>query len=167
MSSEEHKHHAPSSLNFYVITASDTRTEETDTGGGLARELLINAGHTITGHEIVREEARSLKNAIDRVLGMVDVDAIIITGGTGISGRDITPDIVMSILDRKLEGFGEIFRMLSFDEIGTSAMMSRAMAGIAAGKAIFCIPGSRGGVRLAVEDIILKEAGHIIWEAGR
>ncbi len=164
MGSKEHKHHAVKDIGFAVVTISDTRTAETDTSGILIREFIKDAGHRIEHTSIIRDERESITGLTRTLLDDPSIDAIILTGGTGISNRDITPESVRPLIEKELPGFGELFRTLSMSEIGSAAMMSRAMAGIANKKAIFCIPGSRGAVSLAMKRLILEEAGHMLWE---
>ena len=148
-----------------VITVSDTRTLETDTGGALVAELLGGAGHPVVDREIVADDAGAIADAVRRGLGRAEVRALILTGGTGVAPRDVTPDAVEPLLERLLPGFGELFRALSYQEIGSAALLSRALAGLAAGRAVFVLPGSRGAVRLALEKLVLPEIGHLAAEA--
>src|SRR5206468_4523691 len=149
--SVEHKADAPKSVGCYVVTVSDTRTEATDTGGRAIVELLTAAGHHIVGRSLVRDDPEQLRDAIGRQLANPDVQVVITTGGTGITSRDCTYEAVNSMLWKRLDGFGELFRMLSYEQIGSGAMMSRALAGIIAGRIIVSLPGSEGAVRLALE----------------
>jgi molybdenum cofactor biosynthesis protein B len=148
-----------------VITVSDTRTLETDTGGALVVEFLLGAGHELTSREIVPDEAKAISAALSAALAADGTRAIILTGGTGVAPRDVTPESVEPLLDRLVPGFGEIFRALSFEEIGSAAVLSRALAGIANGRVVFVLPGSRGAVRLGMERLILPEIGHLAAEA--
>jgi molybdenum cofactor biosynthesis protein B len=163
----EHKAHAPASVACYVLTVSDSRTPETDTGGRLIRELLQNAGHTVTGHSIVKDDPQAVTLHVEGQLLAADTQVIITTGGTGITSRDGTFEAIDQLLEKRLDGFGELFRMLSFEEIGASAMMSRAIAGTAAHKAIFVLPGSPNAVRLAMTRLILPELGHVVQQLSR
>ena len=160
----EHKATSPQSVGCYVVTVSDTRTEATDTGGRAIVELLSAAGHRVVGRSIVRDDPEQLRDAIGRQLANPDVHVVVTTGGTGITSRDCTFEAVNSMLWKRLDGFGELFRMLSYHEIGPAAMLSRAVAGIAKGKVVFAIPGSTNAVRLAMEKLILPQAGHVYWE---
>jgi molybdenum cofactor biosynthesis protein B len=168
-SPEHAKHHhrkqAPSSVASLVITVSDTRTAETDTGGRLVAELLENAGHEVLGRAIVPDEADAISAALDRALAVEETRAVIFTGGTGVAPRDVTPDAIEPQLDRVIPGFGELFRQLSYDSIGSAAMLSRALAGIVGGRVVFVLPGSRGAVLLGMEKLILPELGHLAGEA--
>lgn len=164
MSASEHKAQAPGSIACFVLTVSDTRTEDTDTSGRAIRELLERAGHSVSGHAIVRDEPAHVARLVRERIGDPTTHAIITTGGTGISSRDDTFEAVTGLLEKRLDGFGELFRMLSFQEIGAAAMMSRATAGTAARKAIFVLPGSESAVRLAMTRLILPELGHVIQQ---
>jgi molybdenum cofactor biosynthesis protein B len=163
----EHKGSSPKSIGCFVVTVSDTRTEDTDTGGRAIVELLTAAGHRIVGRSLVRDDPEQLRDAIGRQLANPDVQAIITTGGTGITSRDCTFETVSSMLWKRLEGFGELFRMLSYEQIGSSAMMSRALAGSVAGRIIVSLPGSEAAVRLALEKLLVPELGHLVREATR
>ena len=163
----EHKAAAPARVGCYVITVSDTRTEDTDTGGRAIVELLGAAGHEIVGRTIVKDDPEQLRDAIGRQLANPAVQAIVATGGTGITSRDCTYEAVNGMLWKRLDGFGELFRMLSYHQIGAAAMLSRAVAGTVAGRIVVALPGSEAAVRLAVEKLILPELGHLVREAGR
>jgi molybdenum cofactor biosynthesis protein B len=163
----EHKAAAPSRVGCYVITVSDTRTEDNDTGGRAIVEMLTAAGHEIIGRTIVKDDAEMLRDAIGRQLANPAVQAIVTTGGTGITSRDCTYEAVTALLWKRLDGFGELFRMLSYDQIGAAAMLSRAVAGTIAGRVIVALPGSEAAVRLAVEKLLVPELGHLVREAGR
>ena len=167
MSVAEHRAQSPSHVSCFVLTVSDTRTLENDESGQLIARLLETAGHTVTGRKAVRDEPRDVAQTIREELGRGDAKVIITTGGTGISSRDSTYEAVTALLDKRLDGFGELFRMLSFQEIGSAAMLSRATAGLAAGCAIFMLPGSPAAVRLAMERLILPEIGHVVRELTR
>jgi molybdenum cofactor biosynthesis protein B len=160
----EHKAAGPASVSCYVLTVSDTRTAATDTGGGAIRELLEAAGHSVSGHDIVRDEPRDVAARVSERLGDSRTHVIITTGGTGITSRDGTYEAVHDLLEKRLDGFGELFRMLSFQEIGPAAMMSRATAGTANGKAVFVLPGSPNAVRLAMTRLIVPELGHVVQQ---
>lgn len=147
-----------------VLTLSDTRTEETDKSGRRMRELLEADGHAVMHYQVLPDEPAALAPALDGLLARADVDAVLTNGGTGISRRDQTIGVIEQRLAPPLAGFGELFRMLSFEEIGAAAMLSRATAGIAGGRAIFLLPGSEAAVRLAMERLILPELGHIAGE---
>ena len=167
MSHVEHKSHAPASVACYVLTVSDTRTPETDTGGRTIRELLEQAGHSVAGHAIVRDEPAEVKARVSEQLAAGRARVIVTTGGTGITSRDGTFEAIDGLLETRLDGFGELFRMLSFEEIGSAAMMSRATAGTSGRTAIFVLPGSPDAVRLAMTRLILPELGHVVQQLNR
>ncbi len=164
----EHRAHAPRTVRFAIVTASDTRTStETDEGGHLASALLRDAGHSVSARVFARDTIADITAAVTELLARDDTDAVIITGGTGVSARDVTPEAVRPLLEKELPGFGEIFRMLSFEEIGAAAYLSRALCGIAQGKPLWALPGSPAGVAVAVERLIAPEAGHLVSVAAR
>jgi len=160
----EHKSHAPDSIGCVVITCSDTRSPETDTSGYRIMHMLKDSGHTVVDYHLVKDEPRKIKAAVKKAVKNKKVQAIIINGGTGISRRDSTFEAVDAMLEKRLDGFGEVFRYLTYQEIGSPAIMSRATAGIIKGRALFSIPGSEHAVRLAMEKLILPELGHLIKE---
>ncbi len=166
MSESVHKHResAPETVRIAILTISDTRTRETDTGGDVAEELLRDAGHEIVARRIVRDEVAGIRNNLVDLLASSDVDAVVTTGGTGISARDTTYEVVERMIEKKLEGFGEIFRMLSYEEIGAAAIMSRALAGAVGTKFVASLPGSLNAVRLAVEKLLVPELAHVVFE---
>jgi len=163
-SHKEHKHHAPKSVGCMVITCSDTRTVETDTSGQLIQKLLKEQGHTIAAYHLVRDEPAEIKARIAQGITNDAVQAIIINGGTGISRRDSTFEAVDAMLEKRLDGFGEVFRYLTYQDIGSPAIMSRATAGIINGRILFSTPGSENAVRLAMGKLILPELGHLVKE---
>jgi molybdenum cofactor biosynthesis protein B len=160
-----HRKSAARSVATLVITVSDTRTLETDAGGQCAAQLLEAAGHPVRAREIAKDDPAAIAAALRAALERDDVGAVVLTGGTGVAPRDVTPESVEPLLDRIVPGFGELFRALSYQEIGSAALVSRALAGIAAGKVVFALPGSRGAVQLALEKLILPELGHLAAEA--
>ena len=162
-----HRAYAPGALGCAVLTVSDSRTVENDTSGKLIRELLEAKGHRAVLHEIVPDDAGVIRLAVLRALAHGQVDAVIATGGTGVSPRDVTPEAVTPLFEKELAGFGELFRMLSFQEIGAAAVLSRAVAGTAARKVVYVLPGSSGAVRLALERLILPELGHVVGQLRR
>ena len=167
MSHHEHRAASPTQIRCYVLTVSDTRTEENDTGGRLLRELLIGEGHEVVGHAIVPDEPATLSGAIEEQLNAEVVQAVITTGGTGISRRDGTFEVVSTLIEKRIDGFGELFRALSFEEIGPSAILSRACAGTARGKILISLPGSKNAVRLGMTKLVLPELGHFVREVTR
>ncbi len=167
MSVNEHKAQASHSVACFVITVSDTRTDDTDTGGRAIVDLLTKAGHTVAGRTIVKDDPELVRGTIERQLANPQVQVIITTGGTGITSRDSTYEVVSGLLQKKLDGFGELFRMLSYEQIGSAAIMSRATAGLVAGRIIVSLPGSEGAVRLAMERLLIPELGHLAQQAAR
>ncbi len=167
MSAEQHKAHAPRRVRVFVLTVSDTRTEETDTSGKLARQLIEEAGHEVTGYRIVRDEPREVTAVLTHVADERAADVVVSSGGTGISRRDTTYEAVTQLLDKRLDGFGELFRMLSYQEIGSAAMMSRAVGGLFGRLVVFALPGSSGAVRLGLTKLILPELSHLVFEKQR
>ena len=163
----EHKSHAPASVGCFVLTVSDSKTSETDTSGSLIRELLSAAGHRITGHAIVKDEPAQVAAVIRSGCAAPSVEAFILTGGTGITSRDSTYEAIEALLDKRLAGFGELFRMLSYQEIGAAAMLSRAQGGVVQGRVLFSLPGSPNACRLALEKLIIPELPHLIREVKR
>lgn len=161
----EHRQEAPGNIRVFVLTVSDTRTPETDTSGQAIGRMLAAAGHEVAGTQIVKDEAAQVRAAIDAHITLGRVDAIITTGGTGITARDNTYEAIASLLEKRLDGFGELFRMLSYEQIGAAAMMSRAVAGLARGRIIIALPGSEAAVRLAMEKLVLPELGHMVQQA--
>jgi molybdenum cofactor biosynthesis protein B len=167
VSQAEHKAQAPGSVRCFVITVSDTRTLDTDTSGRAIADLLQSAGHAVAGRTITRDDPELVRGLIERQLATSDVQVIITTGGTGISSRDSTYEVVSRLLQKKLDGFGELFRMLSYNEIGSAAIMSRACAGLVSGRIIVSLPGSEAAVRLAMEKLLIPELGHLVQQASK
>ena len=164
---QEHKSHAPTSVGCFVLTISDSKTPETDTSGALIRELLSGAGHRVTGHAIVKDDPEQVAAVIRSGCAAPSVEAFILTGGTGITSRDSTYEAIEALLDKRLAGFGELFRMLSYQEIGAAAMLSRAQGGVVQGRVLFSLPGSPNACRLALEKLIIPELPHLIREVRR
>jgi molybdenum cofactor biosynthesis protein B len=164
-----HAHHAdaPSSVNCAVLTISDTRTLETDTGGNTLVRLLTEAGHAVRARHLVADDPAAVQAWIQAARARDDVQAIFTTGGTGVTARDTTYEAIYRMLDKPLPGFGELFRMLSYQEIGPAAMLSRACAGVSQCRVVVALPGSEGAIRLALEKLILPELGHLVREASR
>jgi len=164
-----HKETSPTSAGVYVITCSTSkyrqlqeRKRPDDVSGNIIEQLVRHAGHTLVGRKLIPDSRVLIRNTLRAAMARRKVDAIIVTGGTGISQTDVTFETISPFLDRELLGFGEIFRRISYDEIGSPAMMSRAFAGTIKGKVVFCLPGSPNGVKMAMEKLILPELGHII-----
>jgi molybdenum cofactor biosynthesis protein B len=152
-------------VRCFVLTVSDTRHENTDRGGPLIREILAAHGHQICGAQIVRDEKDEIAEAVRAAIeGIDDPDAVIVTGGTGIGERDVTPEALEPLLTKNLPGFGEVFRVLSYDEIGAATMLSRAFAGVIGRTLLFALPGSPNAVRLAMEKLVAPELGHLVRE---
>jgi len=163
---DDHKCHALENVRCAVITISDTRTEETDDSGKLIKKLLEENGHPVVDYCILKDELEDIKRTVAELLDS-DVQAIITNGGTGISKRDVTVEAVSGLLEKTLDGFGDLFRMLSYEEAGSRAMMSRVFAGAAKGKIVICMPGSVDAVELGMKKLVIPELGHMAWEANR
>jgi len=166
---EAHKATAQKSVGVFIITCSTSKYEASkkglgtdDRSGDLINELVSNAGHSVVGRKLISDSKPMIRRTILDSLKKRNVDSVILTGGTGLSPTDVAIEAVVPLLDKKLAGFGELFRKLSFDQIGSAAMLSRADAGVRGGKAIFCLPGSPDAVRLALERLVLPEMGHIL-----
>ncbi len=165
-STEQHRALAPDIVKCFVLTVSDTRTLETDKGGALIEELLTDSSHVVTAREVVRDEISLIEQSVrDAMNGVEEPDAIIVTGGSGISNRDVSPEALKPLLTKEMPGFGEVFRLLSWEEVGPATMLSRAFAGVIGGTLLFVLPGSTNAVRLAMEKLIVPELGHLVREA--
>jgi len=167
MSVDTHRRAAPAHIRCAVLTISDTRTEDTDTSGRTISDLLQAQGHKVSARLLVTDDPDRIAAALDALLARDDVQVVLTTGGTGISRRDSTYEVVERMLEKRLDGFGELFRMISYGEIGAAAMLSRACAGLARGRAIFVMPGSEAAVHLAMEKLVLPELGHVVRETTR
>jgi molybdenum cofactor biosynthesis protein B len=165
VSQHEHKSVAPVEVRCFILTVSDTRTEATDTSGRAIADLLTAAGHAVAGRAIVRDEPEHVAALVARHADAAGVDVVITTGGTGITARDGTYEAIDGLLDKRLSGFGELFRMLSYHDIGPAAMMSRACAGVRRGKIIVALPGAEGAVRLALTKLLVPELAHLVQQA--
>jgi molybdopterin adenylyltransferase len=163
----EHKAHAPHSVRCFVLTVSDTKTPDTDTSGAAIRELLVAGGHQVAGSALVRDEPTDVQRVVRQACGEAGVQAVIITGGTGITSRDSTYEAVDALLEKRLPGFGELFRMLSYQDIGAAAMLSRAQMGILTRRIVISLPGSPNACRLALEKLLVPELGHLVREVSR
>lgn len=163
-STNQHRAESPRSVTCAVLTISDTRTKDDDRSGQVILEHLNWRGHTVAAYDIVHDDAEEITRLLKGWIADRNIEAIITNGGTGIAGRDVTYDAITSVLEKRLDGFGELFRMLSFPEIGAAAMLSRATAGVSNGTAIFATPGSSNAVRLAMEKLIGPELGHVVHE---
>jgi molybdopterin adenylyltransferase len=165
VSTQSHRAAAPASVRCFVLTISDTRTPETDRSGDAIARALEDGGHVLEGRQIVPDDPDAVRRTVQERAGRVE--AIVTTGGTGIASRDSTYEAIAGLFDKRLDGFGELFRMLSYEEIGAAAMLTRACAGIIGRTAIFVLPGSHNAVRLAMEKLILPEIGHVVGELKR
>lgn len=163
----EHKQESPQRLSCAVLTISNSRSQENDESGKLIIKALKEKGHNVVAYAIVKNDTDAIRSKLNELLANGSLQVIITSGGTGVSHLDVTVETVSPILEKKLDGFGELFRFLSYQEIGTASIMSRALAGVARNKAILCLPGSVAAARLAMDKIILPEMGHIIREATR
>lgn len=165
MSIEEHKKDQQSIIQCMVVTVSDTRDEESDKSGGLINGYLKESDHIVSRYKIVKDEHHEIEEAVLAGMEDQDVDVVITNGGTGMAYRDVTIETIHPLLDKEMTGFGELFRMLSYTEdIGSAAILSRAIAGVSQHTAIFSIPGSSGAVKLAMEKLILPELRHVVNE---
>jgi molybdenum cofactor biosynthesis protein B len=169
ITSRMHKSEAPERLRFAVFTCSTSRYNQSklnekieDVSGDMIETLLRNAGNMVVQRDLIPDNSEAISKSLKRVLASPEMDATIFTGGTGIAPSDVTIEAVSPFLEKTLPGFGEIFRRLSFDEIGSAALLSRALAGVAKGKAIFCLPGSPNAVRLCMKELVLPEASHVV-----
>ena len=167
MSETQHRATAPQRVAVFVLTLSDTRDAASDTSGGAIRDALLSAGHNVVGTQILREDPATLGTEMAAVFALPGVDAVVVTGGTGIAPRDLASDTLATLYERTLPGFGELFRALSYVEIGSAALLSRASAGVVGGKIVFSVPGSRGAVQLALDKLILPELAHLVGELRR
>ena len=167
MGVEDHRSRAPKSVSFAVITVSDTRTDSDDLSGISIIELMERAGHKLIRKAIVKDEVAEIQRVLRELIEDSHIQVAIINGGTGVAKRDVTLEAIAHFEERPLPGFGEIFRALSYNEIGSAAMMSRATAFVSEGKIVFCVPGSEKAARLATEKLIVPEVGHLVWEANR
>lgn len=167
MSHHEHKELSPKSVNCAVLTVSDSRTEETDESGRLLKQRLADNGHAVLFYALLKNDAGAIRETLENLISRADIQVIMTTGGTGVSRRDVTVETVSPLLEKKFDGFGELFRYLTYQDIGATSVMSRAMAGVVRGKVVICLPGSLGAVTLAMDRVILPEIGHMVREATR
>ena len=164
---EDHIQQAKDAVTCAVITISDTRTEADDKSGKIIKDLLEDAGHNVGFYQIVPDDADRIRRLLVQIADEGVCQAVLTNGGTGIAARDTTYEAVTGLLEKRLDGFGEIFRFLSWDEIGSGAMLSRAVAGVYRDMVVFCMPGSSGAVRLAMGKLIAPELSHLVWEIWR
>ena len=167
MGYHEHRHTALESANCAVVIISDSRTEQDDESGKLIKQRLADNGHKVMSYGILKNDADAIRVKIEELIGREGLQVIITSGGTGASHRDVTVDTIEPMLEKRLDGFGELFRQLTYQEIGTGSILSRAIAGITKGKVILCFPGSLNAATLAMDKIILPEIGHLVREATR
>ncbi len=167
MSHHDQKEHSPKSVSCAVVIISDSRTEATDESGRYLKERLPRLGHTVLSYALLKNDHVAIEQTVHGLLAQPDLNVIITSGGTGASHRDVTIETLGPLLEKRLDGFGELFRFLTYQEIGTTSVMSRAMAGVANGKVLISLPGSLAAVTLALEKIILPEVGHMVREATR
>lgn len=167
MGHREHEKMAVASLRIGVMTFSDTRSPADDKSGALLQQIFRTGGHTIAAYEVVKEDSDLMLTALQTWLQRADLDAIVTTGGTGLTARDGTVEVARRLFSKELDGFGELFRLVSYQQIGAAAMLSRATAGLASGKMLICLPGSSKAVRLAATRLILPQLPHMLWEIRR
>ena len=160
---DHHDGHAESAVGCWVVTVSDTRTATTDEGGPLAKKLIIGAGHSLLGTELVKDDDHAIEHALEHALEH-GARCVIFTGGTGVGRRDVTVETLEPKFEKRLDGFGELFRALSFQQVGSAAWLSRASAGVVKGALVFALPGSPKAVELAVTKLILPELEHAVRE---
>jgi molybdopterin adenylyltransferase len=161
---QQHRASAPESVGCAIVTVSDTRTPQTDKSGAIMRDRLNQAGHSVVAYYIVPDEPEQIAALLDQLCDRPDCQAVLFNGGTGIASRDTTYDVIAGRLEKTLTGFGELFRMLSFAEIGAAAMLSRATAGVYRGRLVFSTPGSSNAVSLAMDKLIADELSHLVYE---
>ncbi len=167
MGHHEHEKMAAASLKLGIMTFSDTRSEAEDRSGGILKDIMSGGGHKIMHYRVVREEPELMRSALAGWLADPELDAVITNGGTGLTARDGTVEIARGFFTKELEGFGELFRLISYQQIGAAAMLSRATAGLACGKMLVCLPGSSKAVKLAAERLLLPQLPHMVWETKR
>ena len=162
MSVEQHRAHGKRAVACAIVTVSDTRTHETDASGAVMRDLLVQAGHSVVSQTILPDEPARVRAHVEELLANADVDAVLVNGGTGLAPRDTTYEAIAGLLEKRLDGFGELFRMLSWEQVGAAAMLSRATAGVTHGKILVSLPGSTAAVELALEKLLLPALGHMV-----
>ena len=165
MGEAEHKEKAPDHVRCYVLSVSDTRTEANDFSGQLVKELLKDNFHKVVGYSILKDDKAKIQTAVKKLAADARVEAVLVSGGTGISPRDVTVEALEEIFDKKIDGFGQVFRSLSYSDIGPAAILSRATAGVIKQKVVVAMPGALEAVRLAMTNILLPELGHMVFEA--
>jgi len=164
----KHEASAPAvSVGCALITTTDSRDESEDVSGSVARGILEGAGHRIVFYGLVPNDREKIRSLVGSLLSRDDVRLIVTTGGTGLGTKDVTVDAIADLLDKRIEGFGILFQMLSYEQIGSAGMLSRALGGVASGKLLFCLPGSPAAVELALQRLIVPQIPHMIWELDR
>jgi len=163
MSEPDHHGKRVESVACAVITVSDTRTPDTDKSGAMIRERLASAGHRVVSYDILPDEPSQVRDRVVTLCSDASCQAVLLTGGTGLAPRDTTYEAITAILEKQLDGFGELFRMLSYQEVGPAAMLSRATAGTCNSTLVFSMPGSTAAVGLAMDKLILPQIGHLAW----
>lgn len=158
----QHAHLELDEVSFAVVTVSSSRTLETDEGGDRIRELIEADGHSVAVRELVGDDQHAIAATVEALAEREDVDAVVLTGGTGLSPEDVTVEAVRPLFDQEIPGFGELFRWLSYEDIGPRALLSRAFAGSMDGVAIFCLPGSEQGAAFGTEELILPTVAHVL-----
>ncbi len=168
-STQQHKDiaHKQGAVKIAIVTVSDTRTRENDTGGDLIQQRVTAQNHEVVFREIVKDEPTQIASLLDKIIETTAAKVILFTGGTGIAKRDTTYDVIVQKLEKVMPGFGELFRMFSFQEVGAAAMLSRAVAGVYRQRLIFCMPGSPNAVQVAMDKLIMPELEHVAWEVTR
>ena len=166
-SADEHRSYAPESLRVAVVTASDSRTQANDESGAVIARMVTRAGHRLVNHSISPDDMEAIRELVVSAIEGHGADVVILNGGTGFSGRDVSVDAVAPLFDRPIDGFGEIFRALSYEQVGAAAMLSRAAAGVVSGSVVFVVPGSPKAVELAMTSLILPESAHLIGQLRR
>ena len=167
MGVDDHRQKAPKCVRLAIITVSDTRTEKDDSSGMAIAEIMVGAGHEVVRKIMTKDDAGEIQKALRELIEDESVQAVILNGGTGIARRDVTMEAIQHFQEKTMPGFGELFRMLSYQEIGSAAMISRAAAFVSEKKVVFCLPGSEKAVRLACSKLVAPELGHLVWEAQR
>jgi molybdenum cofactor biosynthesis protein B len=162
VSVDQHRARGTRSVACAILTVSDTRTPETDTSGAMARDLLVQAGHRVVAQTILPDEPERVRAHVEGWLADAAVEAVVVNGGTGLAPRDTTYEAIAGLLEKRLDGFGELFRMLSYEQIGAAAMLSRAVAGVARGTVVASMPGSTAAVELAMTKLVVPELGHMV-----
>ncbi|TKX83479.1 molybdenum cofactor biosynthesis protein, partial [Halorubrum sp. SS5] len=163
----DHHHHDADSVAVAVVTVSSSRGADEDPAGDYVETAFEEAGHEVSVRELIPDDYDSVQGTVDRLARRKDTDVVVTTGGTGVTPDDVTPEAVRGLFAKRLPGFGELFRRLSYEEVGTRTIGSRAVAGVVSATPVFCLPGSENAVRLGVDEIVLAEVGHLVGLAGR